>query len=277
MKEEKDVSKNKWRQLYRKKWFFPALYLTIAALLLTVVVWYQNSNNQVSEPVEEQDANENIQDEYVPVNQNEDAQPVLDQEEVIKMPIQNEDQAEIVTKIYDYNASDEEQEMGLVHVNNGYQQSKGIDITNVDGSPFDVVATLSGTVTEVKEDPLLGKVVTLSHPNNVVTYYSSLGEIEVETGAQVDQGDILGTAGTSLYGKDHGTHVHFELRVGGERVNPETYFNQPVSKVMESMQVEADEEEDSDDEDVSEEDGVENEQEEDDEEEYDDSSVPSNE
>ncbi|RKQ34357.1 M23 family metallopeptidase [Oceanobacillus halophilus] len=231
MSEEKQgTPKNKWSRIFRKKWFFPALYLTIAALLLAVVVWYQNLDNQVPS-ADEEVQDEQVTDNYEPTPDGEEAQPVLDQQETIKFPLTDPDQAEIVTKFYDYNASEEDQENALVFYNNRYYQSTGVDFASEE--PFEVQASLSGTVTEVKEDPLLGNVVILSHENDVTTYYASLGEVAVTAGDEVKQGDQLGTAGKNIFGKDNGTHVHFELRKGDKGVNPESFFNQPVSALDE--------------------------------------------
>ncbi|MDY0409474.1 hypothetical protein [Paracerasibacillus soli] len=48
MKEEnKGTPQNKWSRIYRKRWFFPAVYLVVAALLLTAVIWFQNVGNQM--------------------------------------------------------------------------------------------------------------------------------------------------------------------------------------------------------------------------------------
>lgn len=230
MKEQNQTtSKNKLSRIFRKKWFFPAVYLTIAALLLTIVLWYQSLDNQVTDPIEEPDATSDlIQTQH---NNEEDAQAVLDQQEVIHMPVAEEIQTEIVTKFYDHNAEDEDQENALILYNNRYHQSTGIDIVAEDGDSFEVLAALSGTVTETKEHPLLGNVVVLSHENDVVTYYASLGEVQVKAGEKVTQGDVLGTAGKNIFGKDNGNHVHFEIRKNGESVNPEVFFNQPVSKL----------------------------------------------
>ena len=237
MKEENNAPKNKWSDIFRKKWFFPAVYLTIAALLLSVVVWYQNMDNQVPDAQEDSE----MSGEYNPSEFDEDAEAVLDQQEVIKMPVQDKEQAEIVTKFYDYNAEQDEQENGLVLYNNRYYQSTGIDIASAEGEAFDVVASLSGTVTEVKEDPLLGNVVVVSHENDVMTYYASLNEVEVKADSEVKQGDAIGTAGKNLFGKDSGTHVHFELRKDGKEVDPESFFNQPVSE-LDKIDVEEEEE-----------------------------------
>ncbi|GAA0436751.1 MAG: peptidoglycan DD-metalloendopeptidase family protein [Bacillota bacterium] len=237
MKEEnKGASKNKWSRIFRKKWFFPAVYLTIAAVLLSVVVWYQNMDNQVPDAQEENG-------EYIP-SHDQEAEPVLDQQEVIQMPVTNQEEAEIVTKFYDPDAEQEELEKALILYNNKYYQSDGVDIASANGETFDVVAALSGTIQEVKKDPLLGNVVILSHENEVMTYYASLEEVSVKKGAEVKQGDKLGTAGKNVFGKDSGTHVYFELRKDGNKVNPEAFFNQPVS-ALHSITEEASEEAES--------------------------------
>src|SRR6478609_4826534 len=112
--ENKGASKNKWSRIFRKKWFFPAVYLTIAAILLTVVVWYQNLDNQIPDA---QKGQENSED-YVPNLHDEEAESVLEQQEVINRPIADQEQAEIVTKFYDSNADQEDKENALVLYNN---------------------------------------------------------------------------------------------------------------------------------------------------------------
>lgn len=230
MKDERNsASKNNWRRIFKKKWFFPAVYLGVAALLLTIVVWYQSVDNQIKEVQDDP----GVSDDYIPNLHDEDAESVLDQQEIIKMPIADDDQAEIVTKFYDYDADQEDQENALVRFNNMFYQSTGIDIASADGETFDVKASLSGTVTEVKEDPILGNVVSMTHENGVETYYASLGEVDVKAGSNVKQGETIGTAGKNLFGKDNGTHVHFEIRKNDKEVNPEVFFDQPMSKLDE--------------------------------------------
>lgn len=224
MNEEFKGPKNKWRQIFRKKWFFPALYLTIAAVLLTAVVWYQNIDSDTAD-------DRSAEDHYTPVMNDEDAEPVLDQQEVIAMPVANEDEAEIVTKFFDYDADQEDRQNALVLYNNRYYQSTGVDIAAANAETFDVLAAISGTVEEVKEDPLLGNVVVLAHNEDIKTYYASLEEVSVSAGDKLTQGDKLGTAGKNIFGKDNGTHVHFEIRKSGTELNPESYFNQPVSSL----------------------------------------------
>src|SRR5699024_3568830 len=107
---------------------------------------------------------------------------------------------------------------------------------------FDVVASLSGTVEEVKEDPLLGKVVILSHEDDVSSYYASLGEVDVKEGKQISQGDKLGISGKNLFSEESGNHVHFELRKADAQVNPEDFFNESMSTLLEFEPAEVEEE-----------------------------------
>lgn len=230
MKDERNsASKNNWSRIFKKKWFFPAVYLIVATLLLTIVVWYQSVDNQIKDVQDDP----GVSDDYIPNRHDEDAEEVLEQQETIKMPIADDDQAEIVTKFYDYDADQEDQENALIRYNNMFYQSTGIDIASADGETFEVKASLSGTVTEVKEDPILGNVVSMTHENDVETHYASLGEVDVKAGSKVKQGETIGTAGRNLFGKDNGTHVHFEIRKNDKEVNPEEFFNQPMSKLDE--------------------------------------------
>ncbi|UFU01438.1 M23 family metallopeptidase [Radiobacillus kanasensis] len=231
--ENNNVSKNGMKRVFRKKWFFPALYLTMAALLLTGVLWYQNleSQNPIAGDEPESEKTGDSVTGNGPLGEEPESQPVMDQEEVLKMPIKEESQAQIVTKFYDYDAEAEAQEKALVLYDNKYYQSKGLDIASSDGKAFDVAASLSGTVTEVEQDPLLGNVVKIKHENDVSTYYASLENVLVETGAEVKQGDVIATAGRNQFGQASGIHVHFEVRKGDTALNPEDFFNQPLSKL----------------------------------------------
>lgn len=220
-----DESKNGWHRLVKQKWFFPTLYLAIAALLLIAVIWYQTIENNLSDGADPDE----LVDNYTGDMFDEEAEAVLQQKEIIKMPIQDEVHAEIVTKFYDYDGEKEEQESGLILYNNRYYQSTGVGIATAEGEEFDVIAALSGTIEEVKEDPLLGNVITVSHDNDIKTFYSSLSEISVKAGDEVKQGDVVGVAGKSLFNQDSGTHVHFEIRKDDVEVNPEQFFNEPVS------------------------------------------------
>lgn len=236
MKDFDKVPKNRWVRLIRKKWFLPALYVTIAGLILSAVVWYQTIGNPWMKSSDMRDEIEQM-DQNFASDFDEEAQSVIQQQETIQMPIAEGTKAEIVTKFYDYDADEEAQEKGLTLYNNRYYQSTGIDIVETKGEKFDVIASLTGTVTEVKEDPLLGNIVTISHGDSITTHYASLGEVAVDAGSEVKQGDKIGTAGKNMFNESSGIHVHFELHKEGIEVDPEQFFNEQVSK-LEAFDVE---------------------------------------
>ena len=89
-------------------------------------------------------------------------------------------------------------------------------------------AVLDGEVTNIKEDEVLGKIVEISHDNKYVSIYQSLSEINVKKGDIVSQGQILGKSGKNELDKELGNHLHFEMYVGGQTVDPLLYLNKDV-------------------------------------------------
>lgn len=232
MREEEKVTSldSKWKRIIRKKWVLPAVYIASAGLILTGVLWFQAATGNLFGTDTDEQA-QNVANNPAQNYTNQEAVPVTAIEENIKMPVMDEKSVVIKKEFYDNDASSEEQEAALVFYNNTYYPSTGIDIAQENGESFDVVASISGTVVRAENDSLLGNVVEIEHENGVSTVYSSLDEMHVEAGAAVDQGDVIGTAGTSVYNKDAGTHVHYEIRQNNEPVNPLELFNKPLSDV----------------------------------------------
>ncbi|RLQ94752.1 M23 family metallopeptidase [Falsibacillus albus] len=221
MREEE--KKRSSQSFFKKRWVFPAMYLVSAAILITAILWYQAANNDVAQPKgngDDQLANNEYNNPSVEVNS------AL---ENFKMPVEDQDAAVIEKQFYDYNASEEDQEAALVVYNNSYHPNRGIDITMKDNKGFDVVAAMSGTVTNVKEDSLLGNVIEIEHEKGVVTQYQSVKDFKVQVGDQVKQGDVIASAGESLYNEEAGTHVHFEIRKDNNPVNPIEFFGKSLA------------------------------------------------
>ena len=63
-----------------------------------------------------------------------------------------------------------------------------------------------------------GNLVVLQHPGNVATLYAHLSRMTVQRGWHVREGDVIGAVGAT--GCVTGSHLHFELWQGGQRVNP---------------------------------------------------------
>ncbi|KAA0548645.1 peptidoglycan DD-metalloendopeptidase family protein [Bacillus sp. BGMRC 2118] len=224
--ENKNPRKSKTNQFFKKRWVFPAIYLASAAIILTGVLWYQSSTNDLADSKGKIESNE-----PGTAMNGEDAVPVVSNVEKFSMPVVDVDSVEIQKHFYDSEASSEEQEAALVFYNNTYTENTGIDIVSKNGEAFDVVASLSGTVTEVRKDPMLGFVVELDHGDGVTTMYSALENVKVEEGASVAQGELLATAGRSIYNEEAGIHAHFEIRKGNEPVNPLDFFEKSLTSL----------------------------------------------
>lgn len=136
---------------------------------------------------------------------------------------------EIVKSYYDYTADSKSQEKSLLYYENTYMQSTGVSYSN--GSSFDVIAILSGTVTEVKEDETLGNSITIEHDNGITSVYQSISGINVKQGDVVAQGDKIATSATSNISPNLENHLYFELIIKGSCVNPENYYEKLVSEV----------------------------------------------
>ena len=127
---------------------------------------------------------------------------------------------------YDYKADSETQEKSIIYHDNTYLQNSGTDF--ISENVFDVIAVLDGSVTDVKEDDTLGKIVEIKHENGYVSIYQSLSEITVKKGDVITQGQVIGKSGMNELDKDMGNHLHFELYVNGQVVDPILYLNKEL-------------------------------------------------
>jgi murein DD-endopeptidase MepM/ murein hydrolase activator NlpD len=96
----------------------------------------------------------------------------------------------------------------------------GLDLHGESGDP--VRATADGTVTAAGWSGGYGKVVDVDHGNGISTRYGHLSAIDVHVGQTVRIGQILGRVGST--GRSTGPHLHYEVRVDGEPVDPERYL-----------------------------------------------------
>ena len=98
----------------------------------------------------------------------------------------------------------------------------GLDIAGSSGTP--IKAAAGGTVTSVTHSNVsYGNCVIISHGNGVQTLYAHCLETYVEVGQSVAQGEVIAARGST--GNSTGPHLHFEVRVNGEMVNPEYYVS----------------------------------------------------
>ncbi|MFC2337007.1 MAG: peptidoglycan DD-metalloendopeptidase family protein [Negativicutes bacterium] len=97
----------------------------------------------------------------------------------------------------------------------------GIDIANDYGTP--ITATADGIVLVAGwNSGGYGNMVDIDHGNGIVTRYGHAQEVVVSPGQVVQRGQIIAFMGST--GFSTGPHVHYEVRIDGEPVNPAGYL-----------------------------------------------------
>ena len=96
----------------------------------------------------------------------------------------------------------------------------GLDIAATTGTPIKVVA--DGTITFAAYSGSYGYIVKVDHGNGVETWYGHTSKMLVKEGQAVKAGDTIALVGST--GNSTGPHLHFEVRINGEHVNPQKYL-----------------------------------------------------
>ena len=95
----------------------------------------------------------------------------------------------------------------------------GIDIQAAFGT--DVMATAGGKVIKAGwEDKGYGNLIVIDHGDDYQSLYAHLKDVNVKIGDSVTKGQVVGHVGSS--GLSTGPHLHFEISLRGDRVNPMT-------------------------------------------------------
>jgi murein DD-endopeptidase MepM/ murein hydrolase activator NlpD len=102
----------------------------------------------------------------------------------------------------------------------GRGDHQGVDIAAAPGQP--VRASADGVVIQAAEIGGLGQAVFIAHGFGVTTRYGHMSRIEVRPGQRVKRGDVVGRVGNT--GRSTGYHLHYEVRVDGDPVNPLGYI-----------------------------------------------------
>ena len=96
----------------------------------------------------------------------------------------------------------------------------GLDIATASGTPIKVVA--SGTVTHASYKGSYGNLVKVDHGNGLETWYAHTSKMYVSAGQKVNAGEVIAAVGST--GNSTGSHLHLEIRINGQHVNPQSYL-----------------------------------------------------
>ncbi|WP_066520506.1 M23 family metallopeptidase [Sphingobium cloacae] len=96
----------------------------------------------------------------------------------------------------------------------------GIDFPGRHGQP--VLAAAKGKVVYVGQRQGYGNVIEVEHGNGLMTRYAHLSGFSSRVGQAVARGDTIGRMGST--GRSTGTHLHFEVRLDGQPINPRRFL-----------------------------------------------------
>ena len=102
----------------------------------------------------------------------------------------------------------------------GRRLHKGIDLAGPRGTP--IYATAEGVVVSARNESGYGNTVRIRHDFGFETVYAHQSRLHVREGQQVSRGERIGDMGST--GRSTGVHLHYEVHLHGQPVNPMTYL-----------------------------------------------------
>jgi murein DD-endopeptidase MepM/ murein hydrolase activator NlpD len=105
----------------------------------------------------------------------------------------------------------------------GYEFHTGQDIEAAWGAP--VISGASGTVSFVGWQNGYGQLIVIDHGGGLTTRYGHLSHIDVALNQSVSRGQFVGRVGST--GRSTGPHLHYEVRINDNPVNPLGYLLEP--------------------------------------------------
>ena len=96
----------------------------------------------------------------------------------------------------------------------------GMDLAVPTGTP--IRAALPGTVTVSQYSSIYGYYVMIDHGDGLATLYGHNSQLLAQVGQTVEAGNVISLSGST--GRSTGPHLHFEVRINGERTDPRYYL-----------------------------------------------------
>lgn len=112
-------------------------------------------------------------------------------------------------------------------INGQWYIHKGMDFSTYrSGDP--IISTANGQVVTIAYDSGYGNYVIVKHKHGFYTRYAHMSVVSVKKGQFVSQGDTIGRIGNS--GLSTGPHLHYEVHIGSDVVDPAKYVNVVLAK-----------------------------------------------
>lgn len=203
-----------------KAFVLPTAYV-IGVTILFVGIMYIGSNIKSKYSQSPKLVKEVFKDESTPVVN-------IEEEKAIKP--YNSEKVNISKYFYSKDADDTSKENSIIYYENTYMQNTGLLYSS--DEQFDVIASLKGTITNIKDDNILGKVIFVEYNTKITLVYYSLENTDLKIGDQVDQGAILGKSGTNKLENSQKYSLLFEVYIDGNLVNPLDFFEMNITDLM---------------------------------------------
>lgn len=95
---------------------------------------------------------------------------------------------------------------------------EGVDFSATPGTP--IYAAAAGVVVNAERHPQYGNLIEIDHGNDISTRYAHASTLLVKLGAVIKRGQKIAEVGST--GRSTGPHLHMEVRVNGQAVDPST-------------------------------------------------------
>ena len=102
-----------------------------------------------------------------------------------------------------------------------WEMHDGLDIAVAEGT--DVIAVISGTVTEVRTSATYGKLLKYETEDGYEVMYAHLSAVLVKKGEEIRQGQVIARSGNT--GLSTGPHLHYGIRKDGEILDPMEFLS----------------------------------------------------
>lgn len=102
---------------------------------------------------------------------------------------------------------------------------EGLDFTANSGAP--IYAAADGIVTTAERTPDYGNLVKVDHGSGLETRYAHASRLLVKVGERVVKGQKIAEVGST--GRSTGPHLHYEIRLNGNALDPRKYLQQNIS------------------------------------------------
>lgn len=210
------------KNLNVKKMFVPGVYLVaVISVIACVLLTISSINKYLTEKKDFNYSVNGLIDESVHPVQG-DENNVTNSDVSIIRPYKS-DSVTIGRYFYDFEGDPKDQENSIIFYENTYMQNSGVDY--ISESVFDVVSVLNGKIISIDTDEVLGNIVKIEHDKNLITVYQGIDKVNLKVGNMVNQGQVIGTSGTSSINSKYTTSLHFEVYYKGSLIDPESFYS----------------------------------------------------